>query len=291
MGANQKIDKKLNAAFLTIGAETDVMLNNPHALREGQKLLVEVTREARGQKGMLVSSYIKIRGRYLHWTPRNSAAKQAGNTSKTPYHHSGIKFAKSLGKGKLRAQLQADLLAKLPEDQEIFVQFPAMAVPVAVILAEWQNLQQQYAVLCAKADQNPAPGMLQPAPTLMAQTLMTCAPHTRIAVEDRPLFARLQKQCQATMPDLVEGLLLHQQSTPMFEAVQIEDQLEEALAKEVIIPGGGTLILKKPRPCMLWMSIWPMGKKVARAIRRFYTPISGQFLVWRGRFPCVTYPA
>jgi len=67
----------------------------------------------------------------------------------------------------------------------------------------------------------------------------------RVIADDGEILARLRAFAAAEMPDSAVRIEAHKGKEPLFEAFQVEEQVEAALAPTVALPGGGSLIVSQ----------------------------------------------
>ena len=235
------VDVKLNAAFLDCGLERPALLVAKDAraaagqsarlpirqlVREGERLLVQGVREAAGDKGARVTSDVKLFGYALVHSPVGEVAdgQQAGR-----------RHAEAL---RQRAR-------ELFPDGRFALRRHAAEVPDEALLAEAEELRARWRRLAAAAKQA-KPGRLPEAETALQRLLrglVDLGPAT-IEVADPALALELEKLAAAspTLPPLWLAKLDPDEGA--FAQTEVDQALEEALATEVPLPGGGRLLIE-----------------------------------------------
>ena len=71
-GRVTRIEKATQVAFVDIGLPSPGLVNRAHGMHEGEKLTVQVVRDAWGDKGPAVTPNVALTGRYLALRPAES---------------------------------------------------------------------------------------------------------------------------------------------------------------------------------------------------------------------------
>lgn len=227
----QSIDKRMGAAFLDLGKGVSGLLPKAKGVEEGQAVLVQITRDAQDDKGPAASRQIVLWGRYLALQPGRGG---------------GLQTARALGQGKRRAETLATAEAALSDPTDLLLRGPASDVAGTVLEAEAARLRADWAKI-EGASSKDAPQILLPPPGFLELTLREAGNGARVALDDRLDHKRALDLCQALYPDLAEGLAFHSGPQSLFDASGLSDCLEEALAREVALVGGGRVCIEETR--------------------------------------------
>jgi Rne/Rng family ribonuclease len=241
LGRVTSVDKTLDAAFVDCGIGQPAYLTARDArplsdqprgtpisrlLDEGRAVLVQGKRPSAGSKGARVTADIQIPGVYLVYRPRRSANEISG------------RLAQSKEADGLRARI-----AKLFPSGGMTLRSAALDAQDDLLKAEAERLQALWQEVSGKAEKARPPACLfqreDPIERVLQDVLTPRL--ARIVVGDRTTLARVRGHLETWLPALAERL----SCTPKaFEACGIEEQLEQALAAEVALPGGGSLIIE-----------------------------------------------
>lgn len=225
LGRITRIEKAMGAAFIEIGADQPGFLGKLRDATEGEARIVQVIRPAGGGKGPLVNVTPMLGGRYLTLDPTRP----------------GIQVPQWLGGD--TAALEAALAALLPEDRGVVARPPATGVDETVLKAEIDRLADLWSTIREQADRVKPPATLLPAPGLIDRLLRDTT--GRVVIDEPNAFSRVKAMVGREMPDLVGAIELHRGDAPLFEAAEVEAQLEAALAPTVALPGGGNLVIEQ----------------------------------------------
>lgn len=239
-GRVARVEKSMKAAFLDLGASGEALLPRAHdgrgrPLTEGQWMVVQVSRDAQGAKGPAVTARPVLQDRYLSFMPFGLPNDMR------------VDFDRGLGKGRDLARVKRMAEAFDPGESGGWLFRPAAASltqdrDMAVLtrcrdalLARWQAAQT--------ANDGTAPKLLEDAPSYWEALVRDAPPTGRIATDDRLLHAKIKALAEERYPDLLDGLVFHNDRETLFDATAVEDQIEEAIARRVPLTGGGELVI------------------------------------------------
>ncbi len=196
-------------------------------LRRGQTVLVQAVRRAADGKQIRLTADIALQGRYLNLYPLRQ----------------GVDVPKRIGDPDQRDALQALLEGLNMAGRAVARPVSARVAPELVsadatrLAAAWQRIAE------AQAGPNaPAPALLHAAPDLLLRALTEIAPPSpeMIAVSDRTLAADLHQLAAQHAPDLQPLVGI----APPGEGLELDQVLDEALATDVALPGGGRISIE-----------------------------------------------
>lgn len=219
-----KIGQPLNG-FLPLGEqESFAASGNAKALVTGQEVLVQIKKDPVGDKGAFLTRDIALPGQYLLLMPRN---RHVGVSSRVREEEEREK-AQALGKA-----LAGDTLG-------VIVRQATLTAREADIRAEWEGLQALWADIQGKAACQKPPAVLCQEPSALHGIL-------------RDYAARYAVLLESDAPDILagpfapEGVELQPRSPvemdALWQGLHVQRQLEEALARKVALPGGGSLVI------------------------------------------------
>jgi ribonuclease G len=200
-------------------------------LHDGQKILVQVIKDAIGTKGARLSTQVSIAGRLLVYLPQES--------------HIGIsqRIEDEAERAHLRETLQKLLT---PEAKGGFiVRTMAETASDTELTADVSYLRHLWSDIDQRCKEVSAPSLLYHDLTLSHRVLRDIANEqtTRILVDSRETFQKLQGFAQEYTCRFVDRLNHYGGDRPLFDLYGIEDELEQALARRVPLKSGGYLII------------------------------------------------
>jgi ribonuclease G len=238
----------MQSAFIEIGLERAAFLHiadiwehrqNGHGehrpieriLHEGQTLLVQVIKDPIGTKGARLSTQLSLAGRLLVYLPQDS--------------HIGIsqRIEGELERETLRGKLQT----LLPEGTAggFIIRTMAEAASERELATDIEYLTKLWRDLNERASQVPAPTVLYQDLNLSQRVLRDMATEetSRILVDSRETFVRMQEFAQEYTPAIFDRLQHYVGERPLFDLYGVEDEIEKALARRVDLKSGGYLII------------------------------------------------
>ena len=198
------------------------------ALKNGQQVLVQVTKDPMGHKGARLSTKISLAGRYLVYVPGGS----------------GVGVSRRLRepeRDRLR-DVSKQLKAK---DAGIIVRTIAEGHGLEDLKRDLQYLSRLWSRLKKKAETVKAPGLVHKEVDISIEVARDLFNDTceSLVVDDpkrhKAIVAFLDKEA----PELLPKVHRHDGEEPLFEAYGIEEQIAQALERRVPLPSGGNLVI------------------------------------------------
>jgi ribonuclease E len=248
LGKVQNVLPSMEAAFVDIGKgrnavlyagevnfDTAGMEGQPKriesALKSGQSVLVQVTKDPIGHKGARLTSQISLPGRYLVYVPDGS---MTGISRKLP--------------DKERTRLKSILKKVMPENAGVIVRTAAegasedeLARDVARLSAQWENIQK-------KAKSASPPELLSAEPDLTIRVVRDVfnEDFTSLVVQGEEAWDTVDEYVKYVAPHLGERLSRWDgDQGDVFESYRIDEQLAKALDRKVWLPSGGSLVIDR----------------------------------------------
>jgi ribonuclease G len=199
-------------------------------VREGQEVIVQVSKEPIGTKGARVTSHVSLPGRYVVYMP---TIDQIG-------------ISKRIGSEKERGRLREAIESIKPPTGGLIVRTVAEGLTKKQLKADVGYLVRLWEEVGKKRD------MGGKAPTLLYQELDLVLKTARdlftddigqIVIDDREQYQRLVRFVEMFMPERVKDIVLYAGDEPIFDAYGIEDEIGRALSRKVPLPSGGYLII------------------------------------------------
>ena len=247
LGRVQNVLPSMEAAFVDIGKGRNAVLyagevnwdaagleGQPkrieHALKAGESVLVQVTKDPIGHKGARLTSQISLPGRYLVYVPDGS---MTGISRKLPDTE--------------RARLKKVLRDVVPENAGVIVRTAAEGASEAELERDVARLQAQWEDISRKAGAVNAPNLLYGEPDLAIRVVRDIfnEDFARLIVSGDDAWDVLQSYIGHVAPDLVERIERWEGDGDVFAAYRIDEQLAKALDRKVWLPSGGSLVIDR----------------------------------------------
>ncbi|GAA3583486.1 hypothetical protein GCM10022419_076570 [Nonomuraea rosea] len=248
LGKVQNVLPSMEAAFVDIGKGRNAVLyagevnfdtagleGQPKrievALKSGQSVLVQVTKDPIGHKGARLTSQISLPGRYLVYVPDGS---MTGISRKLP--------------DKERTRLKSILKKVMPENAGVIVRTAAegasedeLARDVARLSAQWESIRK-------KTKSASPPELLSAEPDLTIRVVRDVfnEDFTSLVVQGDDAWDTVDDYVKYVAPHLGERLSKWDgEQGDVFESYRIDEQLGKALERKVWLPSGGSLVIDR----------------------------------------------
>ena len=226
LGRVTRVEAGLDAAFVDLGLDRPGFLRTKNArLQEGQAIVVQVDREAEGDKGVRLTAAIDLAGNALVLTPGRK----------------GVVLSRRIADPEERRRLQAILAGLADGADGLIARTRAAGMAADRLEAEAASLRAAWAAIQAAAKKGTAP-MLLHENSLTLRVLRDQGESLDIVRAGRPVIAAIEAWCRAWAPDLLDRIALHRGPEALFAADEVEAQVEAALSRTVPVPGGGRLV-------------------------------------------------
>ncbi|MFC7220513.1 ribonuclease E/G, partial [Streptomyces polyrhachis] len=247
LGKVQNVLPSMEAAFVDIGKGRNAVLyagevnfealglgGGPrrieHALKSGQSVLVQVTKDPIGHKGARLTSQVSLPGRYLVYVPEGS---MTGISRKLPDTE--------------RARLKQILKKIVPEDAGVIVRTAAEGASEEELTRDVQRLQAQWEEIQHKAKSGNAPTLLYGEPDMTVRVVRDIfnEDFTKVIVSGDKAWDTIHGYVSHVAPDLTGRLQKWTSDVDVFATYRIDEQLMKALDRKVWLPSGGSLVIDK----------------------------------------------
>jgi ribonuclease E len=254
LGRVQNVLPSMEAAFVDIGrgrnavlysgevdwdaaaaaAESDGNKNQARrielALKPGDKVLVQVTKDPVGHKGARLTSQVSLPGRYLVYVPNGS---MNGISRKLPDTE--------------RARLKKILKEVLPDEVGVIVRTAAEGATEEQLTLDVQRLISQWAEISRAVETQPAPALLHSEPDLLLKIVRDVFNEDfhKLVIEGEDALETISGYLTAVAPDLVDRLEKFEGDRDSFDEFRVSEQIDKALERKVWLPSGGSLIIDR----------------------------------------------
>ncbi|GAA2690999.1 Rne/Rng family ribonuclease [Actinoplanes palleronii] len=247
LGKVQNVLPSMEAAFVDVGRGRNAVLyagevnwdatglegrarSIEQALRSGDSVLVQVTKDPIGHKGARLSSHIALSGRHLVYVPNGNAS---GISRKLPDNE--------------RKRLR-DILKKLvPDGAGVIVRTAAEGATEDELARDVKRLQAQWEDIQARAAEGNAPRALSEEPDLVIRVVRDLfnEDFRELIVQGEQAYLEVEDYLHSVSPDLVERLHRHVGAGDVFAEHRIDEQILKGLDRKVFLPSGGHLVIDR----------------------------------------------
>ncbi|MFC7402558.1 Rne/Rng family ribonuclease [Citricoccus sp. GCM10030269] len=253
VGKVQNVLPSMEAAFVDIGRGRNAVLyagevnwdnanlegkgrKIENALKSGDSVVVQVTKDPVGHKGARLTSQVSLPGRYLVYVPGGS---MTGISRKLPDVE--------------RSRLKKILKDHLPENAGVIVRTAAEGTSEQELMhdinrlrAQWEGIEEK-----SKSTKTLAPELLYFEPDLTIKVVRDVfnEDFSSMVVQGEEVWDNIEAYVTYVAPDLLPRL---EQWKPqdhdgedLFASHRIDEQLQKALDRKVFLPSGGSLVIDR----------------------------------------------
>ena len=202
-------------------------------IKRNQIILVQIAKQERANKGAALTSYLSLVGRYCVLLP---------NTAR------GGALSRKITQPRQRQELKS-LLAEiaLPSSMGLIVRTSGGGRPPEEIRKDYDYLQNLWNEIRKRTLESRAPSFIHQDGNLIERALRDYYKHDmdEIVIEGADGYAIAQKYMQALMPDALPRLRREDGAQRVFEALGIEEHLDNLLQPMVPLKSGGHLVINQ----------------------------------------------
>ena len=247
LGKVQNVLPSMEAAFVDIGRgrnavlysgevnwEADGLDGQPRkielALKSGDTLLVQVTKDSVGQKGARLTSQVSLPGRYVVYVPNGN---MNGISRKLPESE--------------RVRLKKILKDIVPEEASVIVRTAAEGATEEQLTLDVARLQAQWDGIQKKIKKATPPTLLHSEPDLLVKIVRDVfnEDFQKMIISGSDAQAVITEYLESVAPDLMDRVEIYEGKEDLFEKHRVGEQIGKALERKVYLPSGGSLVIDR----------------------------------------------
>ncbi|UWP81651.1 Rne/Rng family ribonuclease [Dactylosporangium fulvum] len=247
LGRVQNVLPSMEAAFVDIGRGRNAVLyagevnwdatglegrtrTIEQALKSGDSVLVQVTKDPIGTKGARLTSHIALSGRHLVYVPN-------GNASGISRKLSDVE----------RKRLRDVLKNLVPDGAGVIVRTAAEGASEDDLARDVKRLQAQWEAIQEKSATSSAPSLLYEEPELVVRVVRDLfnEDFRELVIQGSDAYESVEPYLSHVSPDLVDRVKRYTGAGDVFAEQRIDEQLIKALDRRVFLPSGGSLVIDR----------------------------------------------
>ncbi|MGI5187585.1 Rne/Rng family ribonuclease [Promicromonospora sp. CA-289599] len=247
LGRVQNVLPSMEAAFVDVGKGRNAVLyagevnwdaagleGQPRrieqALKSGDSVLVQVTKDPIGHKGARLTSQVTLAGRYLVFVPGGG---MTGISRKLPDTE--------------RSRLKKILREVVPEGAGVIVRTAAEGASEDELRADVERLQGQWDAIQEKSKKANAPALLQGEPDMAIRVVRDIFndDFSSLVVQGEGAWDEIAHYVEELAPDLRERVSKWVENTDVFHVHRVDEQLAKGMDRKVWLPSGGSLVIDR----------------------------------------------
>jgi Rne/Rng family ribonuclease len=201
-------------------------------LKRDQRILVKIFKEPIASKGSRVSTDISLAGRFLVLVPLADY----------------IAVSKKIVSYKERRRLRVLAKSLVPDGFGVIVRTvaqgknaKALDTDLRLLIDKWRKIEKKLAGF-------PEPPLMVHEDVNLVSSVIRdlfSDDYDRILVDDQRLYRNIKSYIQAVAPHMTPAVQLYNGKKPIFEATQINGEVEKAFQSRVDLPTGGYLFIER----------------------------------------------
>jgi ribonuclease E len=251
LGKVQNVLPGMEAAFVDIGTPKngvlyrgdvsfdpgDVEQKHPRIeqlLKNGQSVIVQVTKNPIGAKGARLTQEVSLAGRFVVMVP--GQPDTYGISKRLPDDE--------------RKRLRRVLEGLRPKDAGLIVRTAAEGATADELERDVRRLTEQWKQISELAARSKPGRLLYQEPPLVLRLLREefTKEYRGVMIDNKALFEEAHAYVEAVTPELAERVEFYDteaEGIPVFERFHVNEQLSKALDRKVWLPSGGSLIIER----------------------------------------------
>ncbi|MCI9889761.1 Rne/Rng family ribonuclease [Micrococcales bacterium 31B] len=247
LGKVQNVLPSMEAAFVDIGRGRNAVLyagevnwdaagleGQPRriesALKPGDAVLVQVTKDPIGHKGARLTSQVSLPGRFIVLVPGGS---MTGISRKLPDVE--------------RSRLKKILKSVMPSDMGVIVRTAAEGASEEELVRDVERLTQQWDDIQAANKKQSAPAALSREPDLAIKVVRDVfnEDFSSMSIQGGGAFDSIYGYLESVAPELATRVEQYTADGDVFAEFRVDEQLHKALDRNVFLPSGGSLVIDR----------------------------------------------
>ena len=201
-------------------------------LREGQEILVQVSKEPLGKKGARITSHIALPGRYLVYMP---TVDHVGVSRKIATDEERQRLKRVINEN--RSGLPGGFIVRTAAEgrsESEFVQ------DIRFLGNLWSDIR-------SKSEKKSAPALIHSDLNLVQRTLrdQLSEDFTAIRIDNEQEYQRVLELVERIMPSLAPKVKLYNKPFPIFDEYGVQAEIDKALKSKVWLKSGGSIVINQ----------------------------------------------
>ncbi|MGH8985927.1 MAG: Rne/Rng family ribonuclease, partial [Acidimicrobiia bacterium] len=251
LGRVQNVLPGMEAAFIDIGTPKngvlyrgdvafdpgDVEESHPRIerlLKNGQAVMVQVTKNPIGAKGARLTQEVSLAGRFVVMVP--GQPETYGISKRLPDDE--------------RKRLRSVLDGLRPPDAGLIVRTAAEGATTEELARDVERLKTQWEQISKLADRAKPARLLYKEPQMVVRVIREefTREYRSVVIDDRDLYEEIRGYVEAIAPELAARIEFYdeaEEGIPIYERFHVHEQLVKALDRKVWLPSGGSLVIER----------------------------------------------
>lgn len=201
------------------------------ALKRGEDILVQISKEPISTKGPRVTAQISLAGRFLVYIPDSSK----------------VGISRKIGVGADRSRLKEQVQKILPpKSGGVIVRTVSEDATPEALERELSALMDQWKKIKRKMNFHRSPALIHRETGLTRGLVrdLFSAKVDSLSVDSKPVYKEIVEYLKGIAPDLIPRVRLYEDRLPLFDKADIEQEIRDIFKRRCDLPSGGYLIVE-----------------------------------------------
>ena len=206
-------------------------------LTKGQEIIVQVTKEPVGKKGVRVTTEVSLPGRFLVLLPFDGK----------------VGISKKISSFKEKRRLRKIVQTILPEGFGVIIRTVAEGKDETSLTNDLKDLITTWREVEKTVKSEQAPCLLYKDMSTTSSVIRDLFSNdvSRVVIDSRKLHKEIRAYIKYTSAQLLDKIELHKDRRPIFDVFGIEKEIETTLARKVWLKSGGYIIIEPTEAMMV----------------------------------------
>ena len=198
-------------------------------LTKGQEIIVQVTKEPVGKKGVRVTTEVSLPGRFLVLLPFDGK----------------VGISKKISSFKEKRRLRKLVRSILPPSFGVIVRTNAENQDEKVFLQDLESLLTTWREIEKAVKEETAPALLYKDMATTSSVIRDLFSEDvqRVVIDNKKLFKEIKTYVKLVSPQMVEKIEYYGKREPIFDVFGVEKEIATTLARKVWLKSGGYIII------------------------------------------------
>ncbi len=205
--------------------------NIQDVIKPGQLLLIQATKEERGNKGASMTTYVSLAGKYCVLM------------SNTPNKGGVSKKVDNFRDRKLLKSILNDL--GVPDDRSVIVRTAGVGKKPEDIKRDYEYLSRLWDSIKEASKTSRAPSFIHAEDDVIKRCIRDVYNEqvSEVVVDGKSAFDAVMSFVKLTMPNGTHNIKLHEERVPIFNKYRVEQQISSLYEKQIVLPSGGSIVI------------------------------------------------
>ncbi len=205
--------------------------NIQDVIKPGQLILVQASKEERGNKGASMTTYISIAGKYCVLM------------ANTPNKGGVSKKVDNFRDRKLLRSILSEL--NMPTDRSVIIRTAGVGKKPEDIKRDCDYLNRLWSNIKESSTSSTAPAFIHAEDDVIKRCIRDVYNEqvSEVVIEGTEAFDTVLGFAKLTMPNAAHNIKLHDERVPIFNKYRVEQQITALYEKHINLPSGGSIVI------------------------------------------------